>query len=93
MNWFSKAAEKRMHNLLDERNWYYTKFTEEVDYNNDMKRLQHLMEIDRARQGKLQKKKLDVRLLVASSVANETLDEDSKVDCLGTYHTISQGSI
>ncbi|CAM6081520.1 unnamed protein product [Calypogeia fissa] len=77
----AKAAEKRLHSLLDERNWYYKKFVEEVEYNSDMKRLQHLMELEKAhqtRQEQPQRKKVDVRLLVASSVADEVLNEENE---------------
>jgi hypothetical protein len=69
-----------LQSVLDERNWYYNKFVEEVEYKNDMKRLHHLLELEKAnsaRQG--QKKKLDVRLLVASSVADEPLEEEKEV--------------
>jgi hypothetical protein len=47
-----QAAEGRLHGMLEERNWFYLKFKEELEQNNtDMKKLQQLMELEKSNDG------------------------------------------
>ncbi|CAM6126544.1 unnamed protein product [Calypogeia fissa] len=59
----AKIAEERLRSLLDERNWFYSRFKEELEQNNtDMKKLQQLMELERSNNGLAhpqQKQKVD----------------------------------
>lgn len=73
-----------MRSLLDERNWFYLRFKEELELNNtDMKKLQQLMELEKSTNGLAdlqQKKKVDARPPVGFGLARKNLDTKPEVD-------------
>lgn len=75
-----------MRSLLDERNWFYLRFKEELELNNtDMKKLQQLMELEKSNNGLAdlqQKKKADGRPPTALGLARTNLDAKTEVDSI-----------
>lgn len=71
---------------MDERNWFYLRFKEELEKNNtDMKKLQQLMELEKSNNGLAdlqQKKKADGRPPMALGLARTNLDAKTEVDSI-----------